>query len=234
MFSLPTPSGLIENRRAVLFDLDGTLIDSLPDITRAAQLAAEELGVGTVTQDQMNVWIGKGVKVLVQRLVTENNLDIAVTDEQVAHASDVFIRHYTEQGAKLTKLYPQVKEMLDTLNANNIPVALVTNKPYAITLDVLEQLGVTHCFQVIYGADSVPNCKPEPDMLLSAAGDFGVAPEDCLMVGDSYNDVQAARNAGTPVVGLRGGYNHGEPIEESKPDVVFESIGDFYQVIQFS
>lgn len=233
MFNFSTPSGLIENRRAVLFDLDGTLIDSLPDITHAAQLATKELGGPEVTQEQIRVWVGKGVKTLVHRLMTGNHLDEPVSDEQVAHASAVFVRHYTEQGAKLTQLYPQVKDMLDELNAHNIPVALVTNKPYAITLDVLEQLAVMDQFQVIYGADSVPNCKPAPDMLLSATSDFGLAPEDCLMVGDSYNDVQSARNAGMPVVGLRGGYNHGEPIEDSKPDGVFDSIGAFYRAIQF-
>lgn len=214
--------------KAILFDLDGTLVDSLPDIIAAVRLTEQELGLSSNTDEQIRDWIGNGAKVLIRRVVT-GEAEQQLSESQWQQAFDVFMRHYAEQGTKLTKLYDGVEHLLQTLQQRGMPMALVTNKPKAITVELIRILQIDQYFDVVLGAGDVPNNKPAPDMLLLAAERLGIQVQDCLMVGDSSNDVKAARNADMLVAAVRGGYNHGEPIEQSDPDWVLDNLSELLE-----
>lgn len=215
------------NYQAVLFDLDGTLVDSLPDIIASVRLTEIELGLAGCSDADICHWIGNGAKVLIRRVLT-GDMDSIPNDAALEKTFAVFMRHYAVQGIKLTRLFPGAEQVLQALKYQGMPMALVTNKPKAITLDLIKKLNIQHYFDVVLGGGDVVNPKPHGEMLITAAEQLGVAVKDCLMVGDSSNDVQAARNADMPVVAVRGGYNHGEPIELSEPDGVFDSLADIF------
>lgn len=214
---------LSSNTQAVLFDLDGTLVDSLPDIIASVRLTEKELQLPGCSDEQVCHWIGNGAKVLIRRVLT-GDMDSLPREDALEKTFDVFMKHYAVQGTKLTRLYPDALAVLSYLKQHQMPVALVTNKPKPITVELLDTLGITHLFDVVLGGGDVLNPKPHGEMLVTAADRLGVSVENCLMVGDSSNDIKAARNADMPVVAVRGGYNHGEPIEDSQPDIVFDDL----------
>lgn len=222
--------------KAVLFDLDGTLVDSLPDIIASVRLTEKELGLAGCSDEQVCHWIGNGAKVLIRRVLT-GDMDSIPSDDALEQTFAVFMRHYAEQGTQLTKLYDGAEHVLQTLrqqpscSTGNVRIGLVTNKPKTITVELLDKLDIAHYFEVVLGDGDVANPKPHGEMLLTAAKQLGVDPKDCLMVGDSSNDIQAARNADMPVVGVRGGYNHGEAIEVSHPDWVIDKLTDLFTVL---
>lgn len=226
--TLPPPSSSeVLSVQAVLFDLDGTLVNSLPDITAATQGMCEELGLPDVTEAQVSNWIGKGARVLVRSaLEYAESLQAGdvLTGGLLNTAFEVFLQHYQKNGSSKTCLLPSARELLDTLRGASIPMALVTNKPRDITLVLLDKLNIAHYFTVVYGGDDFASPKPAPDMLLAAASDLNVLPQYGLMVGDSKNDVLSAQACHMPVVALEGGYNHGEPIRNSRPDAVFDDL----------
>ncbi|ANG61820.1 phosphoglycolate phosphatase, bacterial [Marinobacterium aestuarii] len=206
----------------VLFDLDGTLVDSVPDLALAidrmlAALELEPAGVARVRD-----WVGNGAPTLVRRAL-HGQLDIADATLPVGRfeqAYELFLQFYGESTAALSALYPGVSECLDGLRARGIRLGVATNKPMRFTGDMLQGLGIDGYFDVVIGGDSLPSCKPDPAMLLSAIEQCGATPATTLMVGDSSNDIRAARAAGCKVVGVPYGYNHGEPIEASAPDLI--------------
>jgi len=213
---------------AVLFDLDGTLVDSLPDIIASVRLTEKELGLAGCSGAEICHWIGNGAKVLIRRVLA-GDMDSIPSDEALEKTFSVFMRHYAVQGIKLTSLYPGAESVLQSLKEQGMPMALVTNKPKVITVDLIKKLNIEHYFDVVLGGGDVANPKPHGEMLITAAEQLGVAVKDCLMVGDSSNDVQAARNADMPVVAVRGGYNHGEAIELAEPDGVFDCLADVFR-----
>ena len=217
------------NFKAILFDLDGTLVDSLPDIIASVRLTEKELGLAGCSDEQVCHWIGNGAKVLIRRVLT-GDMDSIPSDAAMDEAFAVFMRHYAVQGIKLTRLYPGAEDVLKKLRQQPVRIGLVTNKPKVITVELIKKLNIEHYFDVVLGGGDVANPKPHGEMLITAAEKLGVAVKDCLMVGDSSNDVQAARNADIPVVAVRGGYNHGEPIDLSKPDGVFDSLAEIFEL----
>ena len=217
------------NFKAILFDLDGTLVDSLPDIIASVRLTEKELNLAGCSDSDICHWIGNGAKVLIRRVLT-GDMDSIPSDAAMDEAFAVFMRHYAVQGIKLTRLYPGAEDVLKKLRQQPIRIGLVTNKPKVITVELIKKLNIEHYFDVVLGGGDVANPKPHGEMLVTAAEQLGVAVKDCLMVGDSSNDVQAARNADMPVVAVRGGYNHGEPIELSKPDGVFDSLAEIFEL----
>lgn len=216
------------NYQAVLFDLDGTLVDSLPDIIASVRLTEQELGLVGCSDAEVCHWIGNGARVLIRRVLT-GDMDSIPDDDALEKTFAVFMRHYAVQGIKLTSLYPGAEDVLKKLRQQPIRIGLVTNKPKAITVDLIQKLNIEHYFDVVLGGGDVANPKPHGEMLITAAEKLGVAVKDCLMVGDSSNDVLAARNADMPVVAVRGGYNHGEAIELAEPDGVFDNLAEMFK-----
>ncbi|MDN3520421.1 phosphoglycolate phosphatase [Halomonas ramblicola] len=226
---------LLEGIALVAFDLDGTLIDSVPDLALAVDAALADLALPTAGEARVRDWVGNGSLVLMERALRhalshsgKASLDIAVEVDCVllerAHAA--FLAHYGRDPGAHTRLYPGVRECLDGLRAQGLTLALVTNKPHAFIAPILEGFGLEAHFALCLGGDSLPQKKPDPAPLRYLAAHFGLPPSACLMVGDSRHDIAAGRAAGFRTLAVPYGYNHGEPVRDSGPDGVVESLGE--------
>ncbi len=210
----------------VMFDLDGTLVDSALDLTAAVDNMLQALGRSPAGEAKVRQWVGNGAPVLVMRALSGemHPAEDAVEPELFEAAFDVFLAAYTQSNGRYSRLYPGVNELLTHLQQAGVPMAVVTNKPMAFTTPLLQALKIDHYFGQVLGGDSLPTKKPDPLPLLTVLETAGCAPEQALMLGDSRNDVNAARAAGCPVVCVSYGYNHGEPVENCQPDRVVDSF----------
>jgi phosphoglycolate phosphatase len=215
---IPTP-------KLVLFDLDGTLVNSLPDLAFCVDEMLRQLGLPPAGLERVGRWVGNGVERLVKRALTGDF--IAEPEETLfASALPMFLELYAKNSSRSSQVYPGAKATLEWLQARSIPLACVTNKTARFTLPLLQNLGIDHYFGLVLSGDSLPEKKPHPLPLLTAAAHFRVQPKDCLMVGDSRNDIQAARAAGFTVVAVSYGYNHGQDIRTAEPDAVIDSLSE--------
>lgn len=191
--------------RAIAFDLDGTLVDSVTDLAAAANVAREALGLAPLPPERVKSFVGDGVAVLVKRAITDDPTG-EPSAESLEQALASFHAHYGEHLADHTRPYPGVIDGLQQFQAQGLPLAIVTNKPEHHTHKLLQHLGLAGFFRVVMGGDSLPTRKPAPEPLLAVAERLAVEPAELLMVGDSENDVLCARAAGCPVVVMRYGY----------------------------
>jgi phosphoglycolate phosphatase len=198
--------------RAIALDLDGTLIDSAFALTSAVNCALTQLQLPTVSREQVAGWIGNGIDKLLERA-----LQASGGAAQQARARQLFDAAYEANLGDTDALYPGVATTLAWL-AERLPLALITNKHSRFTLPLLQRLGIAQHFKVVVSGDTTSEIKPHPLPLLYAAQVVGIAPEHWLMVGDSRNDLLAARAAGMGAVGLTYGYNYGEDIRLCGPD----------------
>jgi len=209
--------------RMVLFDLDGTLVDSVPDLHAAVNVMQRELGNPERTDAEVRTWVGNGVERLVERALT-NDLDGTPDPAELDRALPVFKRAYAESNGQHSRLYDGVIEGLDFVESLGLSVGCVTNKASAFTLPLLEQTGIRDRFEVVISGDTLPLKKPDPAPLIYSAGWFHVHPSEALMIGDSISDVKAARAAGFSIVCMSYGYNHGKDIRDFDPDAVIDSM----------
>ncbi|QDQ88442.1 phosphoglycolate phosphatase [Alcaligenaceae bacterium SJ-26] len=211
--------------RAVLLDLDGTLLDTIPDLAVAVNAMRTDLGLPTLPQDLIATYVGKGAEDLVQRsldsgLEAEHQADAARQAEGLA----LFQTHYARVNGEQALPYPGVLDGLAALQAAGLKLAVVTNKPTAFTLPLLERTGLTHWFEVIVSGDTCPRKKPDPMPLQHACDLLGIAPGEAVMIGDSVNDALSARAAGMPVLILPYGYNEGHDVATLDADAVIPSM----------
>ncbi|MDX8514494.1 phosphoglycolate phosphatase [Mesorhizobium captivum] len=216
-------------QRAILFDLDGTLIDSAPDITAAVNELLAGRDLAPLRVDQVKAMIGGGVTKLVERAFAASGspLSSSALEEANRAMAPIYRRHLTG----LTRLMPGVREVLTHFHLNGTAMGVVTNKPQLATREILLHFHLTEYLGAIVGGDAVTHLKPAPDALLLALDQLGVEPTDTLMVGDSSSDVGAARAAGMPVILLRGGYTQ-VPVEEIGADLVCDSLLDLPSAMQ--
>jgi phosphoglycolate phosphatase len=220
------------NIKLIAFDLDGTLLDSVPDLAIAADQAAQSLGFPAVSEDQVRDYVGNGADILIARALSQSlSINPDLSDEIKNEARTRFDRFYEATGHQLSHLYTNVKETLDTLHRAGFILALVTNKPSKFVPHVLAQHGIDHYFSDVIGGDTFTNKKPDPMALLWLVEKHGITAKQMMMVGDSKNDILAAKNAGCLSFGLTYGYNHGEPIANTQPDFVADDIADLVKVI---
>lgn len=215
-----------EDPALVLFDLDGTLVDSVPDLSAAVDTMLVTLGRPAAGVEQVRNWVGNGAQVLVQRAlaaVPEAGSE-GVDDHLFTRAFELFMNAYGAHSSAATVVYPGVIECLEQMQARGITLGVVTNKPVQFTHPLLEACGLARYFSVVLGGDSLPQKKPEPEPLWHAMQQFDVTPARTLMVGDSKNDIGAARAAGCPVAAVPYGYNHGEPVSIYQPDLLVERL----------
>jgi phosphoglycolate phosphatase len=206
--------------RAALLDLDGTLVDTLPDFVAVLDLTLRELGLPTVTRDFLERTIGKGSEHLIRSTLQAVGGDAALFDAAYA----VYQRHYLALNGTRSSVYPGVREGLEGLHAAGWRLACVTNKPLAFARPLLEATGLARWFDAVYGGESFVRRKPDPLPLIEAAKALGSTTDATLMIGDSANDAAAARAAGCRVVLVRYGYNHGEPVERVDADAWIDRI----------
>ncbi|MBL8260399.1 MAG: phosphoglycolate phosphatase [Candidatus Competibacteraceae bacterium] len=215
---------------ALLFDLDGTLVDSVPDLTAAVNVMLGQLNLPEREEDQVRDWVGNGVDNLIHRALTDDMAGRA-DPALFARAKPLYKAAYAEHLSTRSSLYPGVREGLIRLYAAGFPMACVTNKSVEFARPLLAYLGIAHYFATVVGGECVARPKPAPDALLLCASRLGAPITHNLMVGDSLNDVGAARNAGCPVVCVPYGYNHGRDIREAKPDAVIDSLADLPRLL---
>ncbi|HEK1687083.1 TPA: phosphoglycolate phosphatase [Pseudomonas putida] len=209
--------------RLVMFDLDGTLIDSVPDLAAAVDRMLLELGRPAAGLDAVRHWVGNGAEVLVRRALAGGIEHDAVDAQLAERALALFMEAYGESH-ELTVVYPGVRDTLRWLRKQGVEMALITNKPERFVGPLLDQMKIGRYFRWIIGGDTLPQKKPDPAALLFVMKMAGIAPEQSLFVGDSRSDVQAARAAGVKSVGLTYGYNHGRPIDEESPSLVLDDL----------
>jgi phosphoglycolate phosphatase len=207
--------------QAVLFDLDGTLIDSAPDIAAAVNELLARSGRGPLTVAAVTSMIGNGVEKLVERALAATGapLDPPALEREQAAMLDIYARHLTG----LTTLLPGVREALGQLHGNGIRLGLATNKQQRFIETVFDHFGLSSLFDAVVGGGPGIVKKPAPDILLTAMRQLGATPSDTVMVGDSTSDVQAAKAAGVRSVIVRGGYT-GVPAEQLGADIVIDDM----------
>jgi len=216
---------MLKKPKLILIDLDGTLVDSVPDLAWSVDRLMEALGRPVHGEDKVRHWVGNGVERLTKRALTEE-LHAEPDAVEYEKALPIFMDYYHQSNGKYSRVFDGVVEALQAFTAGGYKVGCVTNKAEAFTLPLLESLGIRKYFEVVVSGDTTAHKKPHPEPLLYAAKQFGVAPENCLMIGDSQHDVQAARNAGFQVAAVTYGYNHGEDIRDAKPDAVVDRMDD--------
>lgn len=205
--------------RALLFDLDGTLVDSAPDLAGAANEMRLERGLPGLPYEMLRPVVGTGARGMLGMA-----LSIAPEHDEFEQTRDDFLRRYEARMLRLTALVPAVESMLDLLGARRLPWGIVTNKAERFALPITEALGLRRRAATVIAGDTTPYTKPHPAPLLEAARRIGVAPQHCVYVGDDVRDVQAGRSAGMKTVAASWGYlGLGEPILDWGADFVSES-----------
>lgn len=213
--------------KLVMFDLDGTLVDSIPDLAAATDAMLVQLGHAPAGIYKVRNWVGNGAPVLVRRALADDFDHQAITAEQEAEALSIFMQAYGT-GHDLTTLYPGALDTLASLHKLGIKLALVTNKPERFLPELLADTGMDGFFEWIVGGDTFVQKKPDPTGLLWVMQQAEVTAEQCLFVGDSRNDVHAAHAAGVACVAVTYGYNYGEPISADNPALVVDDLRELF------
>ena len=207
-----------------LVDLDGTLIDTLPDLAFCVDEMLARLGSAPVGERRVRAWVGDGVGALVERALAERPETDA--DGQAAHALELFMELYAEHTATRSRVYEGVHEGLAYLRDSGVALGCVTNKSQPFTGKLLSAFELDAYFPLVVSGDSVPRKKPHPMPLLHAARHFDVDPAQSLLIGDSKNDIDAARAAGFRIVCVTYGYHHGDDIRDGAPDALIDSLAE--------
>lgn len=209
--------------RAVLLDLDGTLLDTAPEIAAAAADMLSELGLDPVPPSRVRDFIGRGIPDLVRRTL-EASLGAPPDERRVGSAMKGFFFHYERRNGRSAVAYPGVREGLDSLRDKGYPIACVTNKTAQFALPLLRETGLEGYFSAVICGDTAPRKKPAPDPLFAACERLGAVPAHALMVGDSGNDALAARAAGCPVLLVPYGYTEGVDVQGIECDGIVPSL----------
>ncbi len=216
---------MFRDKKLLIFDLDGTLINSIPDLTLAINKMLEYLNVKPLKIEEVRPFIGNGAKTLVLRSLNythKNN----VSEELFNKSFPVFMQSYKETPCKETFLYEGVRETLEYLEKQGYNMMICTNKPLEFVEPILEKLNIKHFFNKWIGENSLPEKKPSGAPLIFLAKEVNAEIHECLMIGDSKNDILAAQNAKMENIGLSYGYNYNENIQEFNPTIVLDKFSD--------
>lgn len=214
--------------QCLLFDLDGTLVDSRADLTKAINLMLSELGRAQLPDARVVSFVGEGARLLVERALRSTQKSEPAGSE-IERALRLFQHHYREHLLDETTIYPEVEETLERLAS--IPKAIVTNKPYQFTIALLAGIGLGKYFAAVLGGDSLPERKPSPQMLLEAARRCSAEPARSLMVGDTRVDVEAGKAAGMETCGYVSGFRGRAELIEAGADYLIERFGELSKLV---
>lgn len=216
------------NVKAVMFDLDGTLIDTAPEIAFAVNSMLADMGKSTLSADQIRTYIGEGAQMLIRRAISggEPQFDDALFER----AQALFFKHYADNVAN-SRVFPGVVDGLQMLKDKGLRLACVTNKPERFTRPVLKANGLDQFFELVVSGDTLSGKKPDPIQLLHICAEFKVLEAQAMLVGDSMIDIRAAHAAGCYIVTVPYGYNQGRPIDESQVDAVIENMTELASLL---
>ena len=220
------------DKQLLIFDFDGTLIDSVPDLADATNAMLTTLGKETYPIDSIRNWVGNGSRMLVERALVGKVevLEGELTVEEADHAEQVFFEAYNNISGSKTVAYPDVDSGLKKLKDAGYILALVTNKPIRFVPKILQSFGWQDLFVEVLGGDSLSTKKPDPAPLLHVCEALNISPEQAVMIGDSRNDILAGQNANMDTLGLSYGYNYGQDIRELNPTEAFD---DFAALVDY-
>jgi phosphoglycolate phosphatase len=223
----------LQEKNVLLFDLDGTLVDSAPDLALAVNRTLLDLGKAEFDQQTIHHWVGNGAKVLIERALSgsaeiDPNLDTALSQDALA----IFLSHYQQCLCIESRLYDDVQEGLLSLKNSGFRLAIITNKPAEFIQPILNGLGIDNIFELLIGGDTLSERKPNPAPLNYALKQLQVTAEQCLMIGDSKNDILAAKAANIDSVGLTYGYNYGEDINQYQPQWCLDTFKELLTLLK--
>jgi phosphoglycolate phosphatase len=210
----------------LIFDLDGTLIDSKKDLVQAVNAARREMGLGPLADETIASYVGNGAPVLIRRVMGPE-----ASEEECSRALELFIAYYTEHRLDHTTLYPGVREALDELRERGHSLAVLTNKPVRISRLIVEGLGLGELFFQVYGGNSFAEKKPSPVGVEALMRESGIGPGRTVMIGDSGVDVRTARNAGITAVGVAFGFQPGA-LENDPPDYLLDDMRQLVPIVE--
>lgn len=216
------------NKQLLIFDFDGTLIDSVPDLADATNAMLTTLGKDTYPIETIRNWIGNGSRLLVERALV-GKVEVAegeLTVEEADHAEQIFFEAYKNLSGSKTVAYPDVDNGLKKLHAAGYTLALVTNKPIRFVPKILQSFGWQDLFSEVMGGDSLAVKKPDPTPLLHVCEILNFSVDQAVMIGDSRNDMLAGQNANMDTLGLSYGYNYGQNIRVLNPTEAFDHFAD--------
>ncbi len=220
-----------KNKKLIIFDLDGTLIDSVPDLALSVNHTLQSLNRDIFSEDIIRTWVGNGASTLVKRALSSSVKIVDDLDEKLFQkALDIFLNFYANNLTVSTRPYPNVKDTLVSLKNKNYRLAIVTNKPYDFIKPILEDLELVNLFEYYIGGDSLSLKKPSPKPLLHVCKKLNITIENSIMIGDSKNDIIAAKNASMDSIALSYGYNYDEDISTYEPNIVFDNFEDIDKV----
>jgi phosphoglycolate phosphatase len=210
--------------KAALIDLDGTLLDTLPDIVHAANSMRREMFLPPLAPKRVGMFVGKGAEELVRRtLVDRLDNEIKIDQKTLNRGIRLFKTHYRASSGRLVEWYPNVMEGLREMQRIGLALACVTNKPREFTHPLLERTGLLPFFSTVIAGEDAPK-KPAPDMMLLACKNLNVAAPEAAVIGDSFNDAQSARAAGCRVLMVPYGYNEGKPVDAASCDGIVSDL----------
>jgi len=213
------------NPKLIMIDVDGTLVDSVPDLAYCVDELMALMGREKWGEAKVRHWVGNGVPKLVERSLT-GELEGTVDKSDFDKAYPIFLELYAENTSERSSLYDGVREGLDYMKSEGYTLGCVTNKAEQFTLPILRDLGIFNDFGIVISGDTLEKKKPDPLPLLHAAKHFGIDSKDSLMLGDSISDVKASRAAGFEIICMSYGYNHGDDIRDANPDLVIDSMAE--------
>ncbi len=215
------------DKKAIIFDFDGTLIDSEPDLALALNHMLQQLNRETYTQEIISHWVGNGAEILVKRALSGDvTIDESIDIEFFKNALDIFLKFYAKNLCVKTYLYPNVKLTLEQLKEYGYLMVIVTNKPADFVAPILKGLGLNGFFEFYLGGDSLEKKKPDPMPLLYVSQKLNVTVDECVMIGDSKNDIISAKRANMQSIGVSYGYNYGESISTYQPTIIVDRFED--------
>lgn len=209
---------------AILFDLDGTLVDSMPDIATATNAMLAAIGHRTLPIEQLRTFVGKGTTILIKRAIAANIDPPEPEAIFFAQAQQLFNQYYHLYNGTKSQLYPNVIAGLQQLKKRKLKLGVVTNKPHEFTIPLLEKTGLLPFFEVVVSGDTCTLKKPHPEPLYHACKLLSISIQNTLFVGDSQNDTQAANAANMDVLILPYGYNEGNAIQNLKFNAIVPDI----------
>jgi phosphoglycolate phosphatase len=219
-----------KDKELIIFDFDGTLINSIPDLAVAINKMLSHYNLLPLTVKQVVPFIGNGAKTLVQRSLEYSMPDQKVSNEFLEEAFGIYFSAYREVTCEGTYTYPGVLETLSDLDKKGYKMVICTNKPYGFIEPILDKLLIKQFFKYWIGEDSLPEKKPNAAPLFHLAKEMNTSIEKCIMVGDSKNDILAAQNAEMENIGVTYGYNYNENIADYKPTLVVANFADLQEL----